>query len=198
MQVRDVMTTEVTTVEPGVSLKEVARLLVEQGISGVPVCDAPGTVLGVVTEADIVDTERPRRRRHVVPLTAADAMTQPAIVADPSMPAEVAAEVMAKHRVKRLPVVAQGRLVGIVSRRDLVRAYARSDAELRREIVEDVLADRLWLHQPAVSVSVAKGVVTLTGRVDRRSKVAIVEDQIERVPGVVEVDASRLDWAVAD
>jgi CBS domain-containing protein len=200
MQVRDVMSNEVTMVAPGTPLKDVARLLVEHGVSGMPVCGEGGVVLGVVSEADIVDAERPpaggRRRSRPHPVTAGDAMTEPALVADPSMPIAVAAELMARRRVKRLPVVEHGRLVGIVSRADLVRAYARNDAEVRREIVEEVLADQLWIHPPAVSCSVSGGVATITGRLDRRSQVAIVEDYVQRVPGVVEVDTGRLTWAV--
>jgi CBS domain-containing protein len=123
-------------------------------------------------------------------------MTEPAVAADPSTPVEVAAELMARHRVKRLPIVHEGRLVGIVSRSDLVRAYARGDGELRREIVEDVLEGRLWLGAPAISCSVAQGVVTLTGRLPRRSQLAIVDDAVRRVPGVVDVDTSAVAWAV--
>lgn len=198
MQVRDVMTTDVTTVAPDDTLKDAARRLVAGGISGAPVCDAAGRVLGVVSEADVVEAERPHhgRRRRPVPVLVVDAMTEPAVAADPSTPVEVAAELMARHRVKRLPVVHDGRLVGIVSRSDLMRAFARGDGELRREIVEDVLADRLWLTPPSISCSVAQGVVTLSGRLHRRSLVAIVDDAVRRVPGVVDVDTTRLSWAV--
>ena len=143
------MTTDVVTVTPETSLKEVAQLLVANRIAGVPVCDVDGEVVGVVSEADVLwkelglpetaggfldrilesaygNTERASA------LTAAEAMTSPAITIAPDSAVARAAELMIEHRVNRLPVVAGGRLVGIVARADLVRAFTRSDEEIER------------------------------------------------------------------
>ena len=92
--------------------------------------------------------------------------------------------------IKRLPVVKDGQLVGIVSRTDLVRAFVRSDDEIRREIQEDLLRRTLWLEVPeAVQVRVERGVVRLSGQVETATDaVVLLEKLVARVPGVVSVE----------
>jgi CBS domain-containing protein len=214
MKVRDVMTTEVATVEPAASLKEVARLLARRGISGVPVVDAEGVVVGVVSEGDILVKERgpleePRaffgvHRRSAqtqqvksAAETAVDAMTSPAIVIGPERPVSGAAKLMLEHGVNRLPVVTDGHLVGIVTRADLVRAFGRSDAELEREIRSEVLERALWIPEGTVKVSVADGAVTLSGMVDTEVDADVLVRLVRRVPGVVSV-ASTVRWRLRD
>ena len=148
------------TVEPLTPLKEVARLLVERRVSGVPVVDDDGTVVGVVSEGDILVKERDRQspasllghllewdegnRLRREARDAADAMTGPAVTIRPSRSVSEAASLMLDRSVNRLPVVDQhGKLVGIVTRADLVRAFARSDEEIEREIREDVIVRSL-------------------------------------------------------
>jgi CBS domain-containing protein len=214
MKVRDVMTKDVATVTPDTPLKEVARLLVERSISGVPVV-AEGTVLGVVSEGDLLFKERgPAERRGVLgwlldpygmegqlkleATTATDAMTMPPVTIEPHRPLHVAAALMLEKGVNRLPVVQKGELVGIVTRADLVRAFARDDAQIRGEIEEGVLRSGMWLEDPAgVKVSVAAGEVTLDGELDRRSEVEVAETLVGRVTGVVSVD-SHLTWREDD
>jgi len=187
VKVADAMTREVVAVPPDASLKEAARLLVERRVSGLPVVDAGGRVVGVVSETDVVACEAGGSR-----VTVRDAMSAPAITIGPERPLVSAAELMVGESVDRLPVTeADGRLVGIVTRADLVRAFARSDEEIAREIREEVLARRLWLDPGSVRVEVADGEVTLSGRVDGHADVEVVAGFVRRVPGVVSV-RSRL------
>ncbi len=209
MKVRDVMTKNVITVEPGASLKEAARLLLEHGISGMPVV-ADGVVLGVISEADLLFKERgPKDRRGLLgrlfegngidgelkleARDVGDAMTIPPLTIGPHRALRAAAALMLDERVNRLPVVLHGKLVGIVTRADLVRAFARSDAEIQTEIEKDVLHTALWLDSSEVSVAVDDGTVTLAGQVERRMDAELAADLAARVAGVVAVD-SRLTW----
>ena len=204
------MTREVVTVAPETPLKEVARRLVANGISGMPVCSTEGEVVGVVSEADILrkeegySTDLPRavawlvRRldgelEKVGARTAAEAMTSPALTVRPTQQSAEVARIMVEHRVNRVPVVAGGKLVGIVSRADLVRAFTRNDDEIAREIRDDVLFRTMLLVPEEFDVSVRGGRVSITGRVGSKDDVGILIRCVERVPGVVYVDAD-LDW----
>ena len=138
MKVKEIMSSEVVTVAEGTSLKEVAEILAERRISGLPVLDDEGFVVGVVSEADILFKERgPSTRKGVFAWlldrygyegqlklearVAGEAMTAPAIVIEPQRPVAEAAHVMLERRVNRLPVVDRGKVVGIISIRDLTR-----------------------------------------------------------------------------
>jgi CBS-domain-containing membrane protein len=226
MTVHDVMTGSVVSVRRGTPLKEVAQLLVEHRISGVPVVDVDGAVLGVVSEADFLMKEQgPEAVRHrrlarilgesrdtraqltkLGAVTAAGAMTAPAVTIAPGRSIHEAAAVMIARRVNRLPVVDGGRLVGIVTRADLVRAYARSDDELAGTIRDDVLLRTLWLDPAVFTITVTDGVASISGRVERRSTAEMVERTVRLVPGIVGVhadvgwsfDDSRLEPASAD
>jgi CBS domain-containing protein len=168
MNVRDLMTTQVLTVSPELPLKDAAAILSEHGISGLPVCDEDGRVLGIVSEGDIlfkeqgprdrrdgalswlVDGSRVQERAKASARTAGEAMTAPAVTITPERPASAAARTMLDHGVHGLPVVRDGSLVGIVTRADVVRAFTRTDAEIVLEIREDVLRRALWLEPDAV------------------------------------------------
>jgi CBS domain-containing protein len=214
MNVEDVMTREVVTVRPGASLKHVAALLGEHRISGLPVVDGEGELQGVVSEGDILCKERGSSERRSVlerlrrprgieeqlkleARTAAEAMTTPARTTVPWRSVAGAAGQMLDEGINRLPVVdREGKLVGIVTRADLVRAFARSDTDIRQEIQEDVLARTLLLPQP-VTVDVEEGKVRLGGSVDRRSDAQLVAAVVTKVPGVVEVE-SEISWREDD
>ncbi len=206
--VHGVMTTPAISVPPEMPLKEVAALLVEHRISGVPVVRA-GDVVGVVSEADIVagavwsaPTERTGLFSWLLegggealagrlPVrTAGAAMSTPAITIESWQSVATAAAMMTEHGVKRLPVLKGGKLVGIVSRSDLVRAFARTDAELERDIRENVVLRGLWLSPAEVIVEVRKGEVKLVGTVDRQLDVDSLVHHVRRVPGVVSVTPS--------
>lgn len=217
MTVREAMTTSVVAVRPATPLKDVARLLVEHRISGLPVVDDDGTVLGVVSEADFLMKEqgaeavphRPLARifgesqasrsqqAKVDALTAGEAMTAPALTIEPGRRIIEAAAIMTTRRLNRLPVVENGRLVGIVTRADLVRAYVSSDEELVRTIREEVLLRTLWLDPVPFDVRVVDGVAAIRGRVERRSTAEMIERAVALVPGIVDVNAA-IEWSLDD
>jgi CBS domain-containing protein len=208
MRIKDVMTTKVVTVGPNDSLKQVATTLSERGISGVPVVDEAGSLLGVVSEADILFKERvPAERRGVLgwllepdapqkleARTAGQAMTSPARTIGPERPVAEAAGRMLEEGVNRLPVVDDaGKLLGIVTRADLVRAFVRSDADIERELREDVVLRTLWIAPEGLSISVENGNVRLGGQVETKNDAELVEAFARRVPGTVSVE-SHLTW----
>jgi CBS domain-containing protein len=214
MRVEEVMTRDVAVVSPGMSLRDVARLLSERSISGAPVCDGTGRVVGVVSEADVLAKEEGlaldegsplawlagngRDRRKAAARTAGEAMTAPPITIEPRASVAEAARSMIERGVNRLPVVEHGRLVGIVTRADLVRAFTRSDSEIRREIEQDVLLRTLWIPPADVSIEVDDGAVTLRGTLDSKTTADLVAAYVRRVPGVVDVHADELDWRFDD
>lgn len=211
MNVRDLMTADVVVARRETPLKEVARLLIEHRIGGVPVVDDDRRVIGVVSEADFLvketavrKPERPGRlswllrgprdrdaedqRLHAV--SAGEAMTSPATVIEAGATIAEAARRMTEGRINRLPVVdADGRLVGIVTRADLVRAFARSDEDLLAEIRHAVSAvDGLTV------VDVQDGVATLSGTVSHSAVAESAARVVAAIPGVVAVDDRDLGW----
>ncbi len=215
--VRDVMTRPVVSVPPDMSIKEVARLLVERRISGLPVVGEDGSVVGVVTEGDLLVKEhdlgslqrRPLARifgesRDMRSLrakagarTAGEAMTAPPITIRADAPIHEAASVMIERKVNRLPVVEDDKLVGIVARADVVRTLVRSDADLAHDIRREALWKALWIDPSTFEVQVDDGVATISGSVTRRSTAAIVERIVRSVPGIVDVVA-HITWSVDD
>jgi CBS domain-containing protein len=209
MKISDLMTRDVSTVTPATPLKEAAAVLARRGISGLPVVDADGLVVGVLSEADVVVKQSGPREQHgglfawlVEPpdptlpakleaTTAGEAMTSPAVTIAPERPVRDAAVRMLDADVNRLPVVdGDGRLVGVVSRGDLVRAFTRSDDEIRREIEGDVLRRTLWIDDPsAIRVSVENGIVKLEGSVATEADAELLPRFVQQVPGVVSVTA---------
>jgi CBS-domain-containing membrane protein len=212
--VQDVMTRDVVTVEETTPYKTVADLLAVRQISAVPVIDADGRVAGVASEADLLhkvefeggtETGSFFERRHqrqgrakAAGSSASDVMTSPAVTITPDAPAAVAARLMDRRKVKRLPVVdSGGRLVGIVSRRDLLRVFLQADDVIRAEVVDDVFHRVLWIGPPHVSVEVQDGVVTLVGELEQRSLVEIAVRLTAAVGGVVGV-VNRLSYRLDD
>jgi CBS domain-containing protein len=208
------MTKDVISVKGDTPYKQIAEILVERNISGVPVVDSDGHVLGVVSEADLLAkteygaAERRRRlldrpgtaqaRRRASAGVARDLMTAPAVTIDERTSIVRAAKQMDRHQVKRLPVVDElGRLVGIVSRRDLVKVFLRSDDDIRDEVAIDVLDQTLSIRPSAVSVTVVDGVVTLDGTVSRKSLVPVAVRLTKAVDGVVDV-VEGLDYSFDD
>ncbi|MDW4908639.1 CBS domain-containing protein [Streptomyces sp. ADMS] len=208
-RVGEVMTSEVVGARRETPFKDVAQLLARHRISGVPVVDADDKVLGVVSETDLIRRQAARAgqdqraRRFRLPalrrksrfavagaraMTAGQLMSTPAITVHPEQPVADAARVMERHHIERLPVVdEEDRLIGIATRRDLLRVFLRTDEEIRQEIVDEVLTRAMCLPPHTVIVSVHDGTATLEGRLERRSDIPLVVQLVWRVDGVVGV-----------
>jgi CBS domain-containing protein len=217
MQVQDVMSRKVITVRPDTPAPEIARLLVENRISGVPVVDANDRVLGIVSEGDLIrrleDTDDGRRRSWWLELLASperraedyvrahgrlarDIMTDVVSTIDEQATLAEAARLLEEKHIKRLPVVRDGRLVGLVSRADLLRALATAPApEVKlddRALRERLLAelDRAGQsYHPYVNIVVSEGVVHLWGFVGSAKEAEAMVLAARNVPGVTQVDS---------
>ncbi|MGZ4393453.1 MAG: CBS domain-containing protein [Gaiellaceae bacterium] len=209
MIVRQIMSPNVITVTPETSLKELSSLLAKRRISGAPVVES-GVVLGVVSETDVVLKEeaplgepasffrrRGHRRNREALLEATcvrDVMSTPAVTIEPWMSVSAAALLMVDRDVNRLPVVDREKpvekLVGIVTRADVVKAFARSDSDIKRELREVTLPS-LGLSPNDIDVSVQDGVVSLEGNVEDERDARTLLHASRGVIGVVRVD-SRL------
>ncbi|MFJ8827732.1 CBS domain-containing protein [Streptomyces sp. NPDC102467] len=206
-----VMVTDVVTARRGTPFKEVTQLLAEHHISGLPVLDEDDHVAGVISETDLLrhqaeqrePDERPgparTRLRHLlsrnrqsaakaVARTAGGLMSAPARTVRADATVAEAARTMTEHNVERLPVVdEEDRLVGIVTRRDLLQVFLVPDAEIRRAVIEEVLVRVLWLAPRSITIDVHEGVVTLNGQLERRSERDIALAMTRRMDGVVGV-----------
>jgi len=130
--------------------------------------------------------------------TAAELMTAPAVTVGPEVSVAEAAKLLDRHGIKRLPVVDDaGRLVGIASRADLLKVFLRSDEDIHREVLEDVLRHTMWVDPDAFTVEVRDGVVTLMGPLEFRSLIPIAVRLVHGVDGVVDV-VDRLWFEVDD
>ncbi|TMR89734.1 CBS domain-containing protein [Nonomuraea basaltis] len=220
ISVRDVMTTHVASVKADTPFKDVAELLVRRGVSAVPVLDEVGRVAGVVSEADLLHKEefreqyygedyRPRLRARLrrrlasrgedgrekaTGARAAELMSAPAVTVAPEVSTVTAAQLMDEHGVKRLVVVdGDGRLMGIVSRRDLLKAYVRDDAELKRWVEEAIPEQARWNDRTGIVVQVQKGIVTLSGYTSTRTEAVAAVHMAKGLGGVVDV-RENLVW----
>lgn len=200
------MTVNVAAVGQDATLKQVAEAMVDRGVSGIPVVNAERHVLGVVSEADLIAKEASRPESagilgrflgakvddHTFPgTTSGEIMTCPAVTIEPEDSVPETACMMIEEDVNRLPVVRDGRLVGIVSRADLVRAFLRSDSEIEEELRTDVLLRQLWIPED-LDITVTGGKAKIAGAVRTKIDADLVEAFAWRVPGVVSVDCSEL------
>ncbi len=217
MQARDVMTRNVVTVEPDTPVTEIARLLLEKRISGVPVVESDGRLVGIVSEGDLmrrvedsparrgawwlamlgipeeraIEYVRTRGRR------ARDVMTRHVITVTPDTPIGRVAQLLEEEHIKRVPVVEDGRLVGIISRADLLRAIASreeapaagaDDRALRERLLKELEAAGLEYH-PYVNIVVSDGIVHLWGLVSTKAEAEALRVAAESVEGVRGVDS---------
>jgi CBS domain-containing protein len=200
--VRDVMSTPVFAVTQEMPYKQIAAALREHRVSAFPVIDVRRRVIGVVSEADLLTKEaldgvipsvfggmlRHQEKTKAEALTAGELMTSPAVTVGPDEPVARAAKLMYGSRVKRLPVVtADGTLVGIVSRTDVLAVYDRNDGDIRREITDTVILQHHVGDPADLTVTVADGVVTLEGRPETVYVGRDIADEVRHVEGVVAV-----------
>ncbi|MFH7597902.1 CBS domain-containing protein [Streptomyces racemochromogenes] len=203
LKVADLMTDEVVSAAPGTAFKDVAKLLAQYDISGVPVLDDEDRVAGVVSQTDVLahagpgSDAPPGDGTPARPTTAGEVMSAPAVTVSADTTAADAARLMTRRGVERLPVVdEEDRLVGIITRRDLLRMFLRPDSEIRRR-VQEVLRDVAGVPAGDVEVHVVDGIVTLEGLVPRRSQLPALLGLVERLDGVVAV-ASRVTARTED
>jgi CBS domain-containing protein len=199
--VGDVMTTRVIAVKRNADFKQIARVLREYRVSACPVINDAGQVVGIVSEADLLyktaDAELPAglirlrwklgEESKITAITAAQLMTSPAVTIHADAPVQLAARIMRDRRVKRLPVVgAEGELIGIVSRVDVLGVYDRPDADILAEIAR-IIADEFGLSPANFQATVSSGVVTLSGLVAQQETELELAARIRHIEGVVAV-----------
>lgn len=217
MKVRDIMSTKVVTASPSTTIRDIAGLMVEKHVSGLPVLSDSGTLVGMVSEGDLLrrpelGTQKHRRRwvsffsgvdeqarefTKTHALRAGDVMTKQVIHVSEQTPLGDVVGLMEKHNIKRLPVLSDGKLVGIVSRADLLRALAarqanplpppaESDATIRAAMNE-VLKNEEWAMSAMVNVIVSEGAVHLWGVIDSDDQRQALRVAAENIPGVTAV-----------
>ncbi|MDH3319989.1 MAG: CBS domain-containing protein [Betaproteobacteria bacterium] len=215
MKAADIMVKDVVTVGPETPVREAASIMLERHISGLPVVDGSGRLLGIVSEGDLIrrpeiETDPPKsgwlrlflsdesRARDFVKhhgRLAREIMTQPAISVAADAPLTEVVRLMERHRVKRIPVVERGKLVGLVTRADLLRALVArqaaapievQDEELRMRI-DSMLRDEDWAATAVVYVQVEKGVAQLWGTVESAEQREALLLAVRGVPGVKDV-----------
>jgi len=212
--VADVMTMGAISVQEDTPFKEIVDLLEAHEINAAPVVDGFDRVVGVVSSADLVpkiefagdddhlrlfENRHTRQARGKAHATAAgELMNAPAVTVMSSTSVVAAARIMETEALKRLPVVdGMGRLIGMVTRRDLLKVFLRSDEEIRREIVAEAVDGLVGVDGSKLRVEVDDGIVTLLGEIERSSLIPALVRQVERVDGVVDV-VSHLSFDVDD
>jgi CBS domain-containing protein len=213
-RIESVMTTQVVTARPSTPFRELVDLLQRKRISALPVVDQDDRLVGIVSEADllvkqgyphggddvgVVHALRHRQRLgKAAGICALDVMTRQVVSVPLGTEVAAAARLMIRLGIKRLPVAdALGRLVGIVTRGDLLKVFLRPDQAISWEVAHEIVQGRMGIPTGAVAVETRDGMVSLTGQVERRSQVGELVRQVQAVHGVVSVDA-RLTWNVDD
>ena len=219
-KVEDIMTRDVIAVGPGTTIRQVAVLLADYGISGLPVMDDQGAVVGILSEGDLIVRQRPRPQpswwglffqdgerlareyQKAAGTMVAEVMTTTVIGIRPDAPIEAAAMLLDRHKIRRLPVMDDGRLVGIVSRGDLIKALAsvmpeapaaRSDAELVEEM-KARLDREAWVSSRTLTVEAKDGVLALWGMVESDAERSALETMARSIPGCRSVDNKTIVW----
>ena len=217
MEAKDIMTREVATVSPETSVREIAALMMAKNISGVPVVSADGAIVGIVSEGDLlhraeVGTERKhkwwfqifadsdaaaREYAKAHGLSARDVMSRHVISVCDDADVRDVADILDSHRIKRVPVLQDGRLVGIISRRDLIRALVQvqpssAPVKLENAALHKALRDRFkskdWLNDAYINVAVNDGAVQLWGFVVSIDQHRALRALVEETPGVSKRD----------
>lgn len=200
-KVRDVMTRTVITAGEAETFRELAARMLDHHVSALPVMDADGQVVGVVSEADLLVKEaamadsslwgsslRGRRGTMATAELARDLMTGPAVTIGPDAGVAEAARLMTARRVKRLPVVdSGGRLLGIISRVDVLSVFRRPDQEIRAEVADDVALRQFGIHPDRLQVEVQAGIVTVAGELASHAAAVQLIRAIRHVEGVINV-----------
>ena len=215
MRARELMTTPVVVVPPEASVKEVAERMVAGRVSGVPVVDRFDHLVGIISESDLVTKlEYEEKGQGLVGLldhlahavgadrklqarTAAELMTPLVVTAPPDAPVRELIHLMATHHVNRIPIVESGRVIGIVTRADILRTLVRPDSAITEDVRWRLLHD-LWIDPTGLTISTQNGIVTITGEVPTRSEAELVRHWTAATEGVVGVNAENLRYRTDD
>lgn len=195
MRTRDVMTTDVVIVFPETSAREAAHLLAERGFTTLPVVDTAGTLVGVIGEAELLRDRLPQDPRWLVHGEPAEArqapgdlvaqvMTKPVVTVTPNTDLAEVADLMLEHGVRSVPVVHEGRLAGIVTRRDMLRSITRADW-----IIEAEIHNRLGIvgGPQRWQVVVSGGKVSIVDKMDDATERHVAEVLVRAIAGVTDV-----------
>jgi CBS-domain-containing membrane protein len=205
--VSDVMTPGVVAAHQNATFKEIVQALVRNRVACVPVIDGDRKVIGVISESDLLGhlagggisapgvrfrwATRSQHRVKQGGTSATELMSAPPITVKPDVGITEAARLAATQNVRRMPVVDDsGVLLGIVSRGDLLKTFLRADDEIRRDIVERVISERMAVDPSSIAVSVTEGIVELAGLLESRQLVNQLVAEVRTVPGVVAVCSS--------
>ena len=215
---KEIMSSPVITVSPDTLFRNIVAIMLQHGISGLPVVDEDGRLLGIVTEADLLlKEEEPHAQPALIPwhgsslrlerildrhrkaegTTAGVLMTENVVAATEDATAHHLAHLMLSQDVNRIPIVRDDRVVGIVTRADILKVFTRGDQALL-EAVREVLARDLWIDPKGLSITCLNGVVTVSGEVDRRTDRDLLVRWIKAIDGVVGVNADQLEFRVDD
>lgn len=215
---REIMSASVVTVRPETPVREIVDRMLRARISGLPVVDDDQRVVGVVTEADLLEKEeRPfpappliwwrgrslrlermlGRYRKATGAVAHDVMTENIITASEDTNVQELAHLMLRHRINRVLILREGRLAGIVTRADVLKVFLRSDESILQQIRE-TLGHELYVDPATLAVSCTNGVVTVAGMVERHSDRGLVVKWIRSIDGVVAVSADDLTYRIDD
>lgn len=209
LRARHVMTSPAVTVRPDTPVVEAARIMARRRISGLPVVDEDGHLMGIVTEADLLLKEagpgglplvafhaegpppdvQPLLRRYEGRLVG-EVMTREVVAAQEDTPLQQVAALMARKNVNRIPILRGGVVVGVVSRNDVLKAFLVEDEELVRRVQETL--EELGLPPDRVHVEVQDGVVRLRGQVDSPGEARLLALCVRGLDGVVAVDTAEL------
>ena len=215
---REIMSSPVITVSPDTPFGDIVAIMLQHRISGLPVVDEGGRLVGIVTEADLLlKEEEPRAQPGLIPwhgsslrlerirdrhrkaegTTAGVLMTENVVSMTEDATAHHLAHLMLARDVNRIPIVRDGRVVGIVTRADILKVFTRGDEALLK-VVREALARDLWIDPKALSVTCVNGAVTVSGELDRRSDRDLLIRWVKAIDGVVDVNADQLEFRVDD
>ena len=209
MKVEDVMTRDVITVAPGTSIQAAAQLMVDHGVSGLPVVDGAGSLVGLITEGDLIVRHKPpswprwwqlffedtarlaREYQRATGLTVGEVMTRTLVCIAPDAPLAAAAALLEEHRIRRLPVVEDGVLVGVISRADLIKTVATAPARGARPLTDAQLVTEMkrrlaqepWVSDRNIVLEARDGHLRLWGWVESGAEKAAIETMARAIPG---------------
>jgi len=199
VQVVDLMTTDVITVSRETGIRDAARLMFRNHVSGLPVTASDGTLCGIITEADFLRMEVDRYEgASGIGETVGDVMSEGVVTTGPETEIYDAAKMMTFQDIKRIPVVDEdGRLLGIISRADIVSVFTRPDDVIEDEIREDLIRRVLFIDPDQMDVAVSRGIVTFTGIVGTENEARLLSELASRLDGVLRVE-NELSWRYTD